>query len=181
MRWLLILFLVGMTTRAAADSCPAAPDTSAKIAPLMADLQDAPTQNSAYAIMSDLWLIWMTAPDAAAQDMLDAGIAKRESYDLLGARDLFDALVEYCPDYAEGYNQRAFVSFLRQDFAAALYDADQTLALNPDHLGALSGKALTLMGLGRQDEAQVVLRRAVALNPWLKERSLLVPIPGQDI
>ena len=38
------------------------------------------------------------------------------------ATDALDRLVEYCPNYAEGYNQRAFVSFLRQDFEAALVE-----------------------------------------------------------
>jgi hypothetical protein len=45
----------------------------------------------------------------------------------------------------------------------------------------LSGKALTLMGLGRDAEAQTVLRAALALNPWLEERALLVTPPGVEL
>ena len=97
----------------------------------------------------------------------------RESWDLLGARQAFDRLIDYCPDWAEGWNQRAFVHYLNQDFTAALSDLNAALARAPRHLGALSGKALTLTALGREAEAQEVLRAALALNPWLPERSLL--------
>jgi len=92
--------------------------------------------------------------------------------------------VDYCPAYAEGYNQRAFVNFLRQNFAPALEDLDRALALSPRHIAALSGKALTLMGLGRDAEAQDVLRSALELNPWLNERHLLKgdqPVPKTDL
>ena len=87
----------------------------------------------------------------------------------------------YCPDYAEGYNQRAFVSFLAHDFEAALVDLEATLALNPRHIGALSGKALTLIGLGRREDGQATLRAALALNPWLSERALLETPPGEEL
>jgi len=106
--------------------------------------------------------------------MLDWGMARRAIYDFDAAKEAFDALVAYCPDYAEGYNQRAFVAFLRGDYAAALEDLDEALARNPSHIAALSGKALTLMGLGRMAAAQGVLRDALALNPWLPERRYLV-------
>jgi len=89
------------------------------------------------------------------------------------SEDAFDRLIDYCPDYAEGYNQRAFVNFLREDFAAALVDLDLALERRPRHVAAMSGKALTLMGLGRHDEAQEILREAVKLNPWIPEAGLL--------
>ena len=108
-------------------------------------------------------------------------MAARGSYDFLGAIDAFDRLVEYCPDYAEGYNQRAFVNFLREDYEAALPDLDRALERSPRHVAALSGKALTLMGLGRGDEAQEVLREAVELNPWIPERGLLQELPGEEL
>jgi hypothetical protein len=37
----------------------------------------------------------------------------------------------------------------------------------------LTGKARTLIELGEDDEAQVILKKALALNPWLGERALL--------
>ncbi len=163
---------------AAEEACPAATDHSAAQAALIADLQTAPSEAEARALSGELWALWTDAPDQRAQELLNRGMALREVYAFLEARDLFDRLVEYCPDYAEGYNQRAFASFLRRDFEAALRDLDKVLELNPQHIGALSGKALTLMGLGREDEGQETLRAALALNPWLAERALLDEPPG---
>ncbi len=161
--------------------CPAGPDRSAQMSALFDSLRVARDDAEARMLTDDLWRMWTTAPDARAQGLLDEGMRQRDGYDFLGARDTFDTLIEYCPGYAEGYNQRGFASFLRQDYAAALVDIDAALAITPTHLGALSGKVLTLIALDRADEAQAVLRQAVAINPWLKERALLVPVPGKDI
>jgi tetratricopeptide (TPR) repeat protein len=164
-----------------AETCPAVTDHSARQAEIFNQLQALPTQDGSRELSQELWYLWTDAPDAQAQTLLDEGMRKREGYDFLGARDVLDQLVEYCPDYAEGYNQRAFASFLRQDYAAALYDLDAALALMPTHVAALSGKALTLIGMGRDKEAQIVLRAAHALNPWLSERRLLVEPEGEEI
>ena len=153
-------------------ACPDAPDHSAPLNALIARLQAAPDEASAQVIANQMWAYWADAPDDAAQEILDQGMTRRAAWDLLGAREDFDRLVDYCPDYAEGYNQRAFVNFLRGDFAAALPDLEKALSLSPNHIGALSGRALTLVGLGRDAEAQDALAQALELNPWLPERSL---------
>ena len=164
-----------------ADTCPAVTDHSVRQAEIIAQLQSLTNPGGARELSQELWTLWTDAPDERAQALLDEGMRKREGYDLLGARDVLDMLVEYCPDYAEGYNQRAFASFLRQDYNAALHDLDQALAILPTHVAALSGKALTLIGMGRQDDAQAVLREALALNPWLTERGLLIEPEGEEI
>ncbi|SIT12518.1 Tetratricopeptide repeat-containing protein [Roseivivax lentus] len=166
---------------ALAAACPAAPDHSKAIADTLAAIQSAEREMDARPLSNRLWEYWTDAPDEAAQELLDAAMRARESYDYLRARDTLDRLIAYCPDYAEGYNQRAFVAFLTGDFTAALPDLDRAIALNPTHVGALSGKALTLMGLGRDAEAQEALRAAVTLNPWLSERHLLKEPAGEDI
>ena len=164
-----------------ADGCPRAPDHAAALDALMADLQRAGGEMAARPIADAMWELWLDAPDEPSQAMLDQGMRYRASFDFLNALDRFDALVAYCPFYAEGYNQRAFIHFLREDYAAALPDLDRALELNPEHVGALSGKALTLLRLGREAEGQRVLRDALALNPWLSERALLRPLPDEEL
>lgn len=162
-------------------NCPATPNLESQIRPLMEQLRVAPDEATGRALSGQLWELWATAPDEKSQQMLDHGMERRSAWDLRSAWDAFNELVTYCPEYAEGYNQRAFVAYLRQDFQTALVDLDRTLALDPDHIAALAGKALTLMGLGRGDEAQDVLRAALVLNPWLPERGLLIEPEGEDI
>lgn len=161
--------------------CPAAPDIDADVAGILTEIQAAPTEMKARELSNELWKLWAKAPDEPAQELLDRGMSARASYDFIGALDALDRLVAYCPDYAEGYNQRAFVNFLREDYEAALPDLERALERRPTHVAALAGKALTLMGLGRQDEAQLVLREALELNPWLPERGLLRTPAGQDL
>ncbi|PJE34088.1 hypothetical protein CVM52_24095 [Pseudooceanicola lipolyticus] len=158
-----------------AADCPDAPDHSASIAGLLGEVQAARTEAEAREIANRMWGFWTDAPDELAQEMLDRGMTRRSSYDFLGALKDLDRLVAYCPEYAEGYNQRAFVHFLRQDFTPALRDLDRAIALSPNHVAALSGRALTLMGLGRIDEARSALDHALELNPWLPERRLAGP------
>ncbi|KMK68913.1 tetratricopeptide repeat protein [Puniceibacterium sp. IMCC21224] len=164
-----------------AEGCPPSPDHDAESADLLSQARAAKNEMLGRQISNQMWQLWADAPDEPAQDMLEDGMSARSSYDFLRATQAFDRLVEYCPDYAEGYNQRAFVNFLREDFAAALGDLDAALDRNPQHVAALTGKALTLMGMGRDDEGQKVLRDAVALNPWLSERHLLRSPPGQEL
>ena len=128
-----------------------------------------------------LWEIWADAPDERAQALLDRGRAMIARGDPDRATEALDALIAYCPDYAEGWNQRGFASFLRRDFASALADLDRAMALSPEHLGVLSGRALTLLGLGREEEGQAQLRAALRLNPWLAEAALLDGPPERDL
>ena len=141
----------------------------------MEEAQAAQSERDARLISNRMWELWADAPDELSQEMLDRGMQKRSGYDFLGAYEDFDRLIAYCPDYAEGYNQRAFVSYLREDFPRALDDLNTTLEIDPRHIAALSGKALTLMALGRLDEARVALAAALALNPWIPERGLAAP------
>jgi len=176
MKHMFAVFLL-MSTPALAESCPEAPDHGPALDALVEAARAAPTESAGRELSDEMWALWADAPDARAQEWLDEGMERRESYDFAGAEAAFDALVEYCPDYAEGYNQRAFVNFLRQDYAAALPDLERALTLSPRHVGALTGQAMTLIALQRPGEAAVVLRRALDLNPWLSERHLL---PGLE-
>lgn len=142
----------------------------------MALIADAPNEPQARNFSNELWGIWGTAPDEAAQEILKRGMDRRAAYDFVGAVQDFDTLIDYCPDYAEGYNQRAFVNFIGQDYDAALDDLDRAIELTPDHIGAISGRALTLLQLGRKREGQIALRAALALNPWLPERNRIAPL-----
>lgn len=159
--------------RALAQECPAAPDHSASFDRLFSQVQTAPDEATARMVTGQMWALWKDAPNAQAQEVLDRGMRRQSAYDFLGALQDFETLIAYCPDYAEGYNQRAFVRFIHRDYAAALVDLDRVIALSPRHVGALSGRALTLMGLGRLDEAREALLAALALNPWLPERRFL--------
>ncbi len=172
---------LNLAAGAASAECPAVPDASAEMARLRAGVQEAPSEEAARVFTSRMWEIWVTAPDARAQELLDRGRVAFELGDLVAAIAAYDDLIAYCPDYAEGYNQRAFMNFLGARFDLARPDLERALDLNPDHIAARSGLALTLMGLGLDAEAQRVLREALTQNPWLPERRYVTEVPGEDL
>jgi len=153
MRTLIILLALAAPT--AADTCPANKDFTDEQAPLFADLLKADNEMSGRIVGGRLWEIWNRAPDAKAQDLLNRGVARIREGNYAGAESILSELVAYCPDYAEGYNQRAFAKFLSHNYEASLADLEETLAREPKHFGALAGRALVLT--------------------WLSERHMLVP------
>ena len=164
-----------------ADTCPDPINTTPRVAELSRDANAARNQAEADVATREMWQLWTTAPDDRAQELLDEGMFLIRVFDLVAAIEVLDQLVAYCPDYAEGWNQRAFAHYLKADFEPALADLDEALARTPNHVGALSGKALSLIGLGQAERAQDPLREAVKLNPWIRERELLLRPLGEEL
>lgn len=129
----------------------------------------------AAAAQKAIWESWREAPDADAQALFDLGMRQMAQYDNAGAVEAFDELILYAPDFAEGWNQRAFAYFRMRKYERSLADIDSTLQREPRHFGALSGKFRILMAQGRVKLAQKALREAVAVNPWMMERRMLAP------
>lgn len=147
---------------------------------LFVELRNAPTEAAARVAENAIWEFWIAAaPTEATRNDLTAAMSKRESYDLHGALRLLNGVVAAAPDYAEGWNQRAFIHFLQENMDESLVDLDRALELEPLHFGALAGKAMVLMRQGRVELGQEVLRRAIEIDPWLRERSMLLPVPGE--
>jgi len=168
----LILMLALLCGPALADdTTPQAEERDA----LFAVLTTTDDAEIAAAAQDAIWASWMEAPDADAQALLALGMQRMAAYDNVGAIRVLDELVLYAPDFAEGWNQRAFAYFRMQEYEKSLADIRSTLQREPRHFGALSGQFRILMAQGRAKLAQKVLREAVDANPWLMERRLLAP------
>lgn len=121
-----------------------------------------------------VWRFWFDqSPTTTVRTYLDAGIERREAYDYEAAEHHLDKVVQSAPEYAEGYNQRAFVRFLRENYYDAKTDLEMALKLEPNHFGALSGLYHILQRQDKRDAALNMLKLAVEIHPWLKERSAL--------
>ncbi|WP_188675493.1 tetratricopeptide repeat protein [Neptunicoccus cionae] len=153
--------------------CPPLPDRGEERAILLETLAQADNFGQARTAANALWQFWHVAPDEVAQEMLDVGNNAIRYGDYLRAEATLGRLVQYCPAFGEGYNQLAFAHFLRNQDTQALDLLSRCLKLEPAHFGALSGIALIHIRNGRPALGQIYLRRAVAIHPWLNERSLL--------
>ncbi len=173
--------MVAVLASPAIADCPPVADYQMEQARLLSEMKVAPNEGAARRLSDALWALWINAPDEKAQALLNTGMSAHRSLNHTAALASLDELISYCPDYAEGYNQRAFVYYTSAKFEAALADLDRALDRHPEHLGALTGKALTLMGLERNVEAQRVLRTALKINPWLSERRFLSDPDAKDL
>jgi tetratricopeptide (TPR) repeat protein len=152
-----------------------------KVQRLYIELKQSKTESAARAIENRIWQNWVIGPNTEATNLLAKAMERRRAYDFAGSLEILNKVIEKTPDWAEGWNQRAFVHFLREEFDKSLEDADRAIELEPNHFGALAGKAQILMSQGRTELGQKALRRAIKLHPFLKERALLIEIPGQEL
>jgi tetratricopeptide (TPR) repeat protein len=116
---------------------------------------------------ASLWQRWHQSGDPKLDALLQEGIAAMERQDLRAADDIFSRLIAAAPGFAEGWNKRATVRYLAQDYAGSVADCRETLARNPNHFGALSGQGLCHLALGEYGQAAGLFRRALAVHPHL--------------
>ena len=130
-------------------------------------LANAPSQRAAYEVEQTIWGIWLHAPDPRANRLLHEARGAATSGNLVFALDSFNALVEEYPDFAEGWNQRAIMQYLRGDIEQSLEDIARALALEPRHFGALAGRGQCYLLLERPQAALAAFEAALVAHPWL--------------
>jgi tetratricopeptide (TPR) repeat protein len=130
-------------------------------------LQQAPTASEARAISDQIWERWMQHPDPSVRTLMRRGVKAMEREDYEEAHTIFDAVVAQDPDYAEGWNKRATVRYLRGDYAGAVRDVKETLRREPRHFGALSGLGSIYLIIANVQGALDAFEQVLALNPRL--------------
>ena len=81
------------------------------------------------------------------------------------ALKLLDEVVAIAPDYAEGWNRRAYVYYGQGDFERALGDLRRVMALEPNHFKALEGLGQIFKELGQKKAALEAYRKLLSINP----------------
>jgi tetratricopeptide (TPR) repeat protein len=142
---------------------------------LFALLKTAKDQDEGDAIVSDIWKLWLQSGSPVIDARMQEA-TKLMAYGFLPmALEALDEIVAGAPQWAEGWNKRATVHFLLGHHDRSLADIDRVLALEPRHFGALAGIGLIRTDKGELREALAAYRRALAVNPFLKERYGLIP------
>jgi tetratricopeptide (TPR) repeat protein len=153
---------------------------------LFGALKAAPDETSAKAIEDRIWAHWLASgSDTVTLLMARAKMAiEKENYDT--ALRVLDAVIEIRPQFAEAWNRRATVFYLKKDYSSALADLGQTLRREPRHFAALAGLGAIMQDLGDDKHALEAFRQATALNPRLKGmeeriRTLADKVDGRPI
>jgi tetratricopeptide (TPR) repeat protein len=153
---------------------------------LFGALKAAPDEASAKHVEARIWALWMQTPsDTAALLMLRAKAAM-DAQQMDVALKLLDAVVKLRPDYVEGWNRRATLYYLQNDYAHSLADIGQVLVREPRHFGALAGLGMIMQDLGDEKRALDAFRKALAVNPHLDKvqdlvKTLSEKVEGRDI
>lgn len=129
-----------------------------------------------------LWAMWCHAGIPEVDALFGEGVAAMGREELEAAERIFGRLIERAPEFAEGWNKRATVRYLRGDYTGAIADCQETLSRKPHHFGALSGQGLCHIALGQFHEAAGLFRRTLAVHPHLAAaRQNLAAVLGETM
>jgi tetratricopeptide (TPR) repeat protein len=182
--WLALLILLTVGVAAAlqlAGSEPAQaqqPDAAAKarrLDELFERLKSTQDEAEGDTLVAQIWAEWLRSGTKDLDERMEQAATLMDQGVLLMALPTFTYLVQSAPDWAEAWNKRATAYYLAGEHDLSLADIDRVLALEPRHFGALAGMGLIYMTRGHYREALAAYRRALAVNPFLKERFKLIP------
>ncbi len=134
---------------------------------LLTQLRETSNRAAANALEQQIWALWFEAPSAQATSLFELGRKQAEAGALQESLASFERLTKEYPDFAEAWNQRAIVRFLLDDVDGALADVEKTLALEPRHFGALTGRAQCYLRRAKPRAALDAFEAALAIDPWL--------------
>jgi tetratricopeptide (TPR) repeat protein len=132
-------------------------------------------------IQNQIWLVWVESGSDSMDLLMARAVAamQAENYEL--ALRFLDDLVRLDPGFAEGWNKRATVYFLLEEYGRSVADIERTLALEPRHFGALSGLGMILERLGDKKGAMTAYRRGLELHPHLQGAAEAVERLAPDV
>lgn len=108
----------------------------------------------------------LTESDSASIDLLMGRAANALTANQTAAAfDYLDQVILLRPDYPEGWNLRATLHFSLGNNRKSIEDIKRVLALEPRHLGALSGLAGILASEGKTEAALKVWEAYLKLYP----------------
>ncbi len=164
---LLILVLQFSANFAAADAGNVVEDTELRLDQLFSQLREVDVEDF-YEIEREIIEIWVHSGSASMDLLLERGQIAMEEQDYPKALEHLSALIDHAPEFAEGWNARATVYYLTDEYALSISDIQQTLILNPRHFGALNGLGLIFEELGNLEGAYKAYTMARELHPFLE-------------
>jgi tetratricopeptide (TPR) repeat protein len=130
--------------------------------------------------------LWLESGSDTVDLLMGWSLKAMEQKNYALALDFLDRIVAMKPDYAEGWNKRATVHFLMEDYSKSIADIGRTLELEPRHFGALSGLGMILANIGDDKRAIEAYKRALDVDPYLDNvdnalENLEAKVSGKDI
>jgi tetratricopeptide (TPR) repeat protein len=148
----------------------ALPKTPAEREKMLSDLYallaTADNEDSAKAIAEAIERIWHHSGSATIDLLMDRALHAIAENNLELAKKLLDQIVALAPDFTEGWDRRAYVSFMSNDIEHALGDLRRALALDPNNFKALEGLGQILREIGETKAALEAYRKLLSVHPY---------------
>ncbi|NDV49534.1 MULTISPECIES: hypothetical protein [unclassified Salipiger] len=133
---------------------------------LLTELATASSPEIADRAERDLFNEWSKSGSPAMDLLLTRGRDALEVSDFETAIEHLTALTDHAPDFAEGWSTLALAYYATDSLGPAMDALEHTLALNPNHFGALQGVGAIHEELGDLDLAYRAYSRVVELRPF---------------
>ena len=152
--------------KSALSNMPKTADEKARqLSDLYAQLATADDEATAKKYADAIERLWMLSGSDTVHLLMErANVALRKNKPEI-AETLLDRVVALAPDYAEGFNQRAYFHYVRNNYDAAVGDLRRVLALDPNHFKALEGLAQIWRDTGNKKGAFGVMKQLMDVYP----------------
>jgi tetratricopeptide (TPR) repeat protein len=154
-------------SRATAEKPEPLPPRAQRLDELFATLKAAPDQSAAKRAENGIMALWLESGSDTVDLLMVWSLKAIDDKDYPRALDFLDRVVTMKPDYAEGWNKRATVFYLTENYSQAVADIQRALIAEPRHFGALSGLGSILREIGADKKAIEAYNQALALDPYL--------------
>ena len=121
---------------------------------------------SAKRIANALERLYLTSGSATVDLLMKRGITAIKAKKYEQALKFLNAVIDLAPDYAEGWNRRAYVFYKQNDYRQAVGDLRRVLALDPNHFKALDGLGSILRTTGDDAGALKVFEKLEEVHPF---------------
>ena len=155
-------------TAAAIEKSPAAAKAENRLDALFGELKRERNEKAAERIAGRIWEAWSQSGSASIDLMMGWSKTAMDNKKFDVALDFLDQVVTMEPTYAEGWNRRATVHFMMQNYAKSMSDINHTLQIEPRHFGALSGMGQIMKNTGREELALKAWERVLDIYPMMR-------------
>ena len=139
-----------------------------RIDTLFASLKAETDAEAASEIENAILGLWLESGSDTVDLLMQWTLKAMEEKQYPRALDFLDRIIVLAPTYIEGWNKRATVHFLMDDYGESIADIGKVLELEPRHFGALSGLGMIMRSIGDDKSAMVAYRQALEIDPHLE-------------
>ena len=185
---LLIALILGFSGPAGAEDVVAASTAASveatpqnKLDGLFTELKRERNEKAAERIAGRIWEEWGRSGSASIDLMMEWSKTAMDGRKFDVALDFLDQVVTMRPTYSEGWNRRATVHFMMNNFSKSMSDINQTLRLEPRHFGALAGMAEILKNGGKKELALNAWQRVLDVYPMMRSAQTEVATISEEL